>query len=151
RRWDSNALLGQTELGAACEHRYRAPYVTVLREELYRILRREAESLRSVTLRTGVACTGLFEHADAVELYLDDGSSTVADVVVGADGVHSVVRSHLVTDVPVYTGVTVYRGLIPADRVPWLRRAPKVMVWLGPGQHCVAYPVGTDKVNLVAA
>jgi salicylate hydroxylase len=75
----------------------------------------------------------------------------VADLVIGADGIGSVVRAHLTVDEPRYSGLTVYRGLIPAARVPWSPRTPRIRIWLGPGQHCVAYPVARgDAVSVVA-
>jgi salicylate hydroxylase len=115
------------------------------------VLRQEAASAGMTVVRTGAQVVGLAEAGDRVELSLADGSSTVADVVIGADGIHSTIRGHLVADEPRWTGVTVYRGLVATSTVAWLRRPPRVVVWLGPGQHCVAYPVGRDLVSFVAA
>jgi len=62
-----------------------------------------------------------------------------------------VVRRLVGTDQPRFSGATVYRGLIPIDRVPWLRASAKVVVWLGPGQHCVCYPVSGGRAVSVSA
>jgi salicylate hydroxylase len=152
RRWHDDAELGRTDLGEACVNRYRSPYFTVLRAELTRALHGHVAALGTATVTTGAAVARLTAREHGVLLEFADGGSTVADLVVGADGIHSVVRAHLVGDAPAGTEVTVCRGLIPVARVPCLRREPRVLVWLGPGAHCVAYPVARgDVVNLVLA
>jgi salicylate hydroxylase len=135
RRWDSGELIARTELGAACEASYGAPYYTLHRADLHRAL---AGLVDTVSL--GRRCLAVTEHTDLVELGLADGS-TAADVVVGADGVHSMVRSTLDTRMARPSGLTVHRGLFTSDRLPWLRDRPAVRIWLGPGRHVVCYPV----------
>ncbi|WP_433409746.1 FAD-dependent monooxygenase [Saccharomonospora azurea] len=148
RRWDTGTLLGRTELGAACEERYAAPYLTVHRADLHRIL---ATACPEGSLHLAMRCAEVVEHDEEVRLHFADGSERRADVVIGADGIHSTVRAGLATDSPRYSGTMVYRGLAPADRLPRHRDDPRVRLWLGPGQHCVIYPVSEgDKVNVVA-
>jgi len=75
----------------------------------------------------------------------------VAGVVVGADGIRSAVRRSLVADRPRFGGMAVYRALVPAERLPHLARPAVVRLWLGPGQHCVCYPIAGGRwLNLVA-
>ena len=51
-----------------------------------------------------------------------------------------------------FAGITVYRGLVPAHRLAHLLVRPRVLVWLGPGQHCVCYPIsGGRLISFVAA
>ncbi|WP_405477749.1 FAD-dependent monooxygenase [Streptomyces sp. NBC_00009] len=64
-----------------------------------------------------------------------------AEVVVGADGIHSTVRETFLRDEPVFAGLGIYRGLVPVDRLPDEARAALVRLWLGPGGHFVCYPV----------
>src|SRR2546427_236805 len=73
-------------------------------------------------LHLGRRLLRLEERADQVLLRFEDGSTHAADVVVGADGIHSVVRETLVADRPVFSGQTIYRGLVPGDRLPELVR-----------------------------
>ncbi|HEY2762888.1 MAG TPA: FAD-dependent oxidoreductase [Pseudonocardiaceae bacterium] len=148
RRWDDNSVLRRTPLGAACEQRFGAPYYTVHRADLHQGL---LEHVAPGTLHLGLRCTGLQECRDGVHLQFADGSSTTADLVVGADGIHSRVRDVLVRNEPTYSGHSVYRALIPAERVPFLLTEPKVVLWLGPGQHCVSYPIcGGTRISLAA-
>ncbi|HEX2301802.1 MAG TPA: FAD-dependent monooxygenase, partial [Pseudonocardiaceae bacterium] len=148
RRWDDNSVLRSTALGRECEQLFGAPYYSVLRADLHRGL---LERLPEGIVHLGLHCTGVHERTDGVVLRFADGSATTADVVIGADGIHSRVREHLVHDEPRYSGQSIYRALIPADRLTFLGREPKVVLWLGPGRHCVCYPVaGGQQISLAA-
>ncbi|MDQ7905667.1 FAD-dependent monooxygenase [Phytohabitans sp. ZYX-F-186] len=146
RRWRDGRLIGRVGLGTAARERYGAPYYTLRRTDLSHMLLRAAGPVRF-----GQRCVGVDESASGVRLSFAGGGWYDADVVVGADGLHSVVRRALATDPPRFAGHTVYRALVPADRLPWPAGPPRVTVWLGPGQHCVSYPVGgSNAVNVVA-
>jgi salicylate hydroxylase len=138
RRWRDGQLIMRTPLGAECEHRFGAPYLTVHRAHLHQCLR---DLLAADVVRLGRRCGGVAESPDAVELTFDGGHTVRADVVAGADGIHSIVRARLVDDRPLFSGQTIYRGLVPAARLPRLASDPRVRLWLGPEQHCVSYPV----------
>ncbi|MFI8104301.1 FAD-dependent monooxygenase [Streptomyces sp. NPDC086023] len=143
RRWDDGALLGRTALGAECEELYGAPYYTVHRADLHQqLLCRLADG----SLHIGLRCVGAEEDADGAVLRFEDGSVRRADLVVGADGIHSVVREALAPDEPRFSGQSIYRGLVPSERLPFLMADPKVRLWLGPEQHLVCYPVSGGRL-----
>ncbi|ANS67691.1 salicylate 1-monooxygenase [Streptomyces lincolnensis] len=146
--WDDGHPLATTPLAGPCEERYGAPYLTVHRADLHAAL---LEQLPMGTLRLGARCLALDEREDGVRLEFADGLSYDADLVVGADGIRSVVRSQLFPDRPRFSGQGMYRGLVPADRVPRFAADPRVQLWLGPGQHCVAYPVSGGRTISFAA
>ncbi|MDT0344057.1 FAD-dependent monooxygenase [Streptomyces litchfieldiae] len=148
RRWDDGRLLSRGELGAACEARWGAPYYLVHRADLHRALLAEIEDGR---LHLGSRCLRVEEHGEDVRLHFADGSVREADVVVGADGIRSVVRDALATDRPRFSGQSIYRGLVPAGELPFLLDEPKVRLWFGPGQHCVCYPVAAGRWISVGA
>jgi salicylate hydroxylase len=143
RRWNDGATLARTPFGAECETLFGAPYYLVHRAELHRGL---VELLPDDTVHLGSVCTGVIERADGVELRFADAATETVDVVIGADGIHSTVRKILATDAPRFSGQTIYRGLVPAERLPFLLDDPKVIVWLGPEQHCVCYPISAGKL-----
>ena len=61
---------------------------------------------------------GLEEIEHGVSLQFQDDTTATADVVIGADGVHSIVREYLVgveAAKPVFSGAVTYRGLVPMD------------------------------------
>jgi salicylate hydroxylase len=152
RRWRDNEVIGRVELGRAAELRYGAPYYTMRRATLCRALfeaTRRAHGPDAV--RFGRGCIGVEERGDDVVIQLDDGSQCHADAVIGADGINSFVRGLLHTDTVRYSGHSVYRAVFPAEAARWLSAPARVVVWLGPGQHCVSYPVdGGRSLNLVA-
>jgi salicylate hydroxylase len=137
RRWRSNDALARTGLGATCETMFGAPYYTLHRADLHLALR----ELVGRRLMLGRRCVGLAETEGDVWIRFADGSQATADLVVGADGIRSTVRTALAPDLPKWTGMTVYRGLIRSSRLPHRHIRPEVVIWLGPGQHCVSYPV----------
>lgn len=134
--------LGRTPLGAEAQRRYGSPYLTVHRADLQRGL---LGLLRPESIRLGRRCVAVDEEPDQVTLRFADGSTYPADVVIGADGIRSTLRRLLLDDAPHFSGQVVYRGLAPADRLAHLVREPKVLIWLGPGQHLVCYPISAGR------
>jgi len=142
RRWDDGRLLQRTPLGSLCRRRFGAPYYTVHRADLH-------SGLLSLTppdrLHLGARLVAVTQSSDEARLHLSDGTTVAADLVVGADGIRSVVREQIVADQPRFSGQTIYRGLVPAQRVPFLLTDPGVRLWLGPDQHVVCYPVSSGR------
>jgi salicylate hydroxylase len=141
-------VLGTTVLGETCLERYGAPYYTAHRADLHRCL---LDLLPADAVVLGRRAVGVRETPDGAEVRFTDGTTVTADLVIGADGIRSVVRQLFADDHPRFSGQAIYRGLIPAGRVPHLVAEPKVILWTGPGRHCVAYPVsGGELLNFVA-
>lgn len=148
RRWDNDQLLRRTPLGDECERAFGAPYYTIHRADLHSAL---VNRLPTGFLHAGLRCERVEEREDRVVLHLSDGSTADADVVVGTDGIHSRTRGLMAEDQPRFSGQAIYRGLVPAERLPGLFEEPKVVLWLGPDKHVVAYPVsGGKKINVGA-
>lgn len=148
RAWERGEVIGRIPLGDRCEERFGAPYHLLCRSDLHSALLR---LLPAGTVRLAKVCVGVNERPGGAELRFSDGTAAEADLVVGADGIRSAVRGHLVRDEPVYSGQTVYRGLAPADRTPFPAGEPGSLIWVGPGKHFVCYPVaGGRLVNFVA-
>ncbi|MBF9070599.1 FAD-dependent oxidoreductase [Streptacidiphilus fuscans] len=99
-------VIGQYPVGEFVE-RYGQPTVAISRSDLHGILR-DAVTARIVT---GAQVTGYTEHADGVTVRFADGTSEDGDLLVGADGVRSAVRSQLLgPQAPDYTGYIAWRG-----------------------------------------
>lgn len=142
RRWDDGNLLQRTELGGMCRRRFGAPYYTVHRAHLHDALLSRVPPDR---VHLGARLVAVTQDAGEARLHLSDGTAVAADLVVGADGIRSVTREQIAADRPRYSGQTIYRGLVPADRVPHLTADPRVRLWFGPDQHCVCYPVSSGR------
>src|SRR5215470_5550661 len=91
------------------------------------------------TVRTGHRCTGFSQDEVSATVGFADGSSAAADVVIGADGIHSVLQGFVVAPAkPVYSGVVAYRGLVPRlEDYP----AGTIRMWMGEGRHFLVFPV----------
>jgi salicylate hydroxylase len=137
-------------LGERYRARFRNAYVVVHRGELHRLLLRACKDSDRIELRPSSEVVG-YEHAgQAVRVLLAGGRTLTADALVGADGLHSAVRARLVGDgSPRNAGITVYRSIVPMDRVPPDLRHRSVTWWAGPGRHFVHYPIaGGRSLNL---
>jgi salicylate hydroxylase len=148
RRWSDGRVLRSARLGAQAEELFGAPYYAVHRADLHSALLGLVDGDR---IRLDSRCTSIEEGADSVALGFADGHTATAGLVVGADGIHSRIRAELLDDRPQFSGESVYRGLVPADRMPGLAAERKVVIWLGPGQHLVCYPVSAGKQISFAA
>lgn len=147
RRWADNRLLRRTPLDA-CEREFGAPYYTMHRADLHAGL---LGLLDPGKVHLGARCTAVAEGPRDVRLRLDDGSVVTAELVIGADGIHSVVRTVLSADRARFSGHSIYRGLVAADQVRSLLGEPRVLLWLGPGRHCVCYPVRDGELISIGA
>ncbi|MHA6615983.1 FAD-dependent monooxygenase [Pseudonocardia sp. DLS-67] len=149
RRWADGQVLSAEILAGSCERLYGERTYAVHRADLAEAI---AAAVPRGALRLGKRCTSVTVQGDAALLTFADGTSADADVVIGADGVHSAVRGAITEPAPAsYSGICAFRGLVPADRAPGFARRRAQTLWIGPGHHLVHYPVsGGTAVNLVA-
>ena len=96
------------------------------------------------TVRTGHRCTGFRQDADSAMVSFANGATATADVVIGADGIHSVLQRFVVEPAePVFSGVVAYRGLVPRlDEYP----AGTMRMWVGEGKHFLVFPVRSGQL-----
>ena len=98
-----------------------------------------ADSLPAGTVRTGYRCTGFSQDDDRAVVTFGDGESAQADVVIGADGIHSALQEHVAEPAaPTFSGVIAHRGVIG---VPPGFDAGTMRMWLGEGKHFLAFGV----------
>jgi salicylate hydroxylase len=105
-----------------------------------------AANLPRAVIRTGHRCTDFEQDAKAARLKFANGEIAEADVVIAADGIHSLLQKHVVAPKPPeYSGVRAYRGLIARDKLhDWPERVHQV--WMGDGKHFMAYPVRSGRL-----
>lgn len=98
-------------------------------------------SLPERVMCTGHHCVAFAQDDRRAAVTFDNGVTVDADVVVGADGIHSVLQHHVVEPrEPVFSGTVAYRGVIPAQQVPgWPVGARRL--WLGQGRFLLVYPL----------
>lgn len=130
------------------ERRYGFPYLVIHRTDLHGILLRACRRA-GIELRTGQKVVG---YESPARVLLEDGRTDEAEVVIAADGLHSVARKLVVDDQPVSSSYVAYRGAVPIDRVRDndVSRTD-VVVYVGPRCHFVQYPLrGGEMFNQVA-
>ena len=154
RRWQDGRVLSAEDLATKCALLYGERTYTAHRADLLEAVRR---AVPEEDVRLGKRCVGLDGAAlggdgERCQLRFADGETAVADVVIGADGIHSMVRAALTEPAPAtYSGLCAFRALVPAGQAPAFARRPAQTLWLGPGHHLVHYPVSAGTlVNLVA-
>jgi salicylate hydroxylase len=104
------------------------------------------------TVRLGHRCLQLKEASDGVRLAFANGAVAEADVVIGADGIRSVIQRQIgLHNRPSSEGIMAYRGLIPAERLAWAGDLRDPALWIGAGRSFLLYPVaGGRLINMVA-
>jgi salicylate hydroxylase len=149
RRWADGSVLFAQQLGEACVRRYGEHTWTMHRADLLELLR---SAVPDEAIRLGCRCTGVTQDSGGVWLTLSSGGPVRADLVVAADGIHSVLRQHVTTvSPPRESGLCAWRSLVPARAAPAFARRPVQTLWLGHRHHLVHYPVsGGRLVNIVA-
>lgn len=149
RNWKTARELFRTPLKASCRQLYGADFYHVHRADLHAAL---AEGIEAPQAQLGKACVGLEQHSDSAVARFADGSQFEADLIVGADGVRSVIREALWgAEAANYTGHMCWRALVPVDTHPLPFVSPDSNFWMGPKGHVVTYYVkGGAAVNIVA-
>jgi 2-polyprenyl-6-methoxyphenol hydroxylase-like FAD-dependent oxidoreductase len=135
RRWDDGRVLLRSKLGEAVESAFGAPYYTLHRGDLHRAL---ADAIPADHVHLGHRFTHLVDHGDRVEAHFENGVSISADALIGADGIHSVVRHALFgPEKPRFTGCVAHRSMVLADRLTHLGLESRNQIWMGPSRHFV--------------
>jgi salicylate hydroxylase len=152
RHWRSGETWKLFDLGPLSIERYGFPYFTVYRPDLLDVLASAVRRLKADAIRLGARCRGFSQDASGVTLQLDSQSAR-GDALIGADGVHSVIRQALFgPDRPQFTGVIAWRGIVPMERLPRHMARRVASNWVGPGGHVVHYPLRAGKLmNFVGA
>jgi len=144
RRWDDGRTLQLAPLGPEVEATFGAPYYHFHRADLANLL---ADALPPERLHVGHKLVGLEQKGAGAIARFDNGVSGEADLVVGADGIHSRVRALTFgPEKPRFTGCVAWRGLVPADRIAHLEIPVRSHNWMGPEAHCVHYWVSARKL-----
>src|SRR5262245_23132101 len=129
RDWSTGRVLYRTPLKEEIRKAYGADYVHAHRADLHAVLLAAAGDAR---IELGRRCVGVRHAGASAAVRFEDGSETEADVVIGADGIHSGIRANLFgPEAPKFTGNMCWRTLVPADLVRDIVR-PDVSVWQGP-------------------
>ena len=145
RDWRTGDVKFDMIFGESAEQRFGAPYLLAHRGDLHAAL---ASAVRDECIKLSHRLVGLDEIDDGVRLAFANGATAVADAVVGADGVHSVVRDMLFGVSPVnFTGRIAYRTTYPAALLGG-QTIDDCTKWWGEDRHIVIYYVKPDRSEI---
>ncbi len=145
RMWDTGAETSRLALSGEAEKRYGAPQLTIHRGDLLRALeaRIPADTIR-LGRRVSDVLPGGERPDDRTAIRFADGAEEEVDVVVGADGIHSAVRTSLWgKDDPRFTGLVSYRAVVPREAVKDVPDIDAFTKWWGPtpDRQIVTFPL----------
>jgi salicylate hydroxylase len=149
RHGESGKLIVSFPMGAAYTERYGAEFFGIHRMNLQRIL---GDSWGDDGLYLNSRVQHLEEDEDGIHLHFASGGSATADVVIGADGVHSVVRNWVTGGgpPPTYSDTSGFRGIVPISALSKMPDPMTIQFWLGAGAHVLHYPISSDLINFLA-
>ena len=138
RSWRSGRVILRNSFASYRSH-FGATSCSIHRGDMQKLL---SEFVPERSLRLSARCTGVIPGPNVAIAKFADGNEVEADVVVGADGIHSAVRTSLFgTEHPHFTGFMCWRGLVDPARLPPGLVAPDQTAWWGPHGHVVHYYV----------
>ena len=129
------------DLGPSFRARYGYPYVVMHRSDLLSILLDACRAMSSITLENNKTVQDVWSTPDAAGVRCLDGSEYRAEVLVGADGIRSTVRTLLDDSPPRASGYVAYRGTLPFEEIEGDVADNDVVLWVGPHMHLIQYPV----------
>jgi salicylate hydroxylase/6-hydroxynicotinate 3-monooxygenase len=143
REWDTGKVTRELPMPADL---FGAPYLCMHRADLTDAL---ASAIPEGSLRLGKKLAGLDQDGNEVTLRFEDGTSATADAVIGADGVHSLVRDIIIgPDEPLHKGRIAYRAVFPASLLGGRDIGPSRTKWWGVDRHIVIYYVTAAKSEI---
>lgn len=156
RRYDGE-VVGRSRWGDAITDEFGAPYMHIHRADLHRILLNRCRQNPRVSFRLNARVQSLDPKPNPkVALALTSGEIYEGDLIVGADGVHSLTRQVICErdDLAQNTGEAAYRALLPTSLMmddPELKAlvdTPELTTWMGPGRHVMGYCVVSRRCQL---
>ena len=146
RDFDTGELTNSQQLGQSVLDRHGVPYFLMHRGDLHAML---ADTVPSDIIRMNHKLAGIENTPNGtVRMTFTNGETAEADAVIGADGVHSVVREFMHgAEAPRFTGRVAYRTVFPTrllgDLTPY-----GCVKWWGPDRHIVSYFVNPRRDEL---
>ena len=146
RAWDTGEPSSELPLGESVAQEFGAPYLFLHRADLHAAI---ASLVSSDNVHLNMKLKFFDQKASGVDLHFTNGVMIKADAVIGADGVHSLIRTQMLgPERPRFTGKVAYRTTFPASRIQGVNMAPVRTKWWGPDRHMVVYFVTRNRDEL---
>jgi salicylate hydroxylase len=150
--WDDGSLRSRKPMKQAYIDQYGAPYVTIHRAELHRLL---CEALPEDAIHLGATCEEAFSRENTAVARFADGTEVEGDIIIAADGIRSTIRKQLFdAGAPRFTRSVAWRCMVDISCVPShvgpdnsvaLERGDH-FAWYGPNGQIICYPIGDGSI-----
>ena len=142
--YKTEKIISKRELGLKIQDDFGFPNFDVHRADLQKVLLNKVEE-EGIKIHTNMKVIDVGNEENKAYIKINE-EKIKADIVIGADGIHSVVREKLFEKKESsFTGNVAWRMLIPVDSLPRDLILPDTTVWLGPKKHFVSYHVSGGK------
>lgn len=151
RTWNSGEETSRLPMGDEAQRKYGAPQLTIHRADLLAAL---AQAFPAQDVRFGARASEITQDASGVRLRFADGSVEAVDALVGADGIHSAVRTAMFgAEIPRFTGVVAFRSVVPTERLAGVPNLGAFTKWWGPTpqSQIVTFPLNRGRDIFVFA
>ncbi|MDB5822129.1 MAG: hypothetical protein JWR21_833 [Herminiimonas sp.] len=155
-KWDDGTEMSREPFKGRMHATFGAGYQMAHRADVHNLL---LSLVPQESIHTGVECVDVQNGKDGAVLRLASGEEIEADVVLGADGIHSVVRTAVFGESKArFTNQICWRLVLPmeevrkaADKLPASFDGSQYTGWLGPKGHVILYPIrGGESLNIFA-
>jgi salicylate hydroxylase len=151
RDWDTGLETSRLPMGDTAEQRYGAPQLTIHRADVLAVM---ANAVPAECVVFSKRLRSLSQSDAGVQLVFEDGQQALHDVVLGADGIHSKVRTALFgEEQPRFTGVVSFRAVVPTDKVRQVPEIEAFTKWWGPNpqSQIVTFPLNQGRDTFIFA
>lgn len=142
--YKTEKIISKRDLGLKIQDDFGFPNFDVHRADLQKVLLNKVEE-KGIKIYSNMKVIDVGNEENKAYIKINE-EKIKADIVIGADGIHSVVREKLFEKKESsFTGNVAWRMLIPVDLLPRDLILPDTTVWLGPKKHFVSYHVSGGK------
>jgi len=152
RMWDTGEETSRLPMSDEAERKYGAPQLTIHRADLLAAL---ADAFPLERVCFDKRAESIAATAKGVSIrFKDQSEATELDVLIGADGIHSVVRNAMYgAESPRFTGVVAFRAVVPTERVKDVPNIAAFTKWWGPSaeSQIVTFPLNQGRDTFIFA
>lgn len=152
RMWDTGEETSRLPMGDEAERKYGAPQLTIHRADLLAALA-DAFPLERVLFQKRAEAIAASDEGVSIR-FKDQNVASEFDVLIGADGIHSVVRNAIFgAESPRFTGVVAFRAVVPTERVKDVPNIAAFTKWWGPTSESqiVTFPLNQGRDTFIFA